>query len=403
MNTQRRNPGSWLLALVIAMVVSRAQAWPEELYLGPDVSAEDILDTFLAVPPELDKTSAWLAQLDLRQGAGYGQNVLYTPFVGQDSMFSVSEAELLAYLPLGSAHRLSIYAFGNHRHYVDLPANNVEYNALAQGEWEYQFNKKGACGLDANYQFFDQFFDASISEVELDSTRLKQQDVGASTFARYAVLPYLTARVQGGYKVAVIDQSDDDYRECEVSSSLQGQSQSGSTLALTYGYTRDDYDHREMRTGVGEVVPDETVDIASHLFRLHGSWYWDAARNWMMRWGGSQRLRDDTGGGYYDYESWQGTMGIRVRMGQWSTDLRAGYTDTQYDRQPSDILDPASEPLHKQRADLELRVERTLGKRWSLFTEITWEDNRANDPLGVYEHFTGAVGLGYNLIATAAP
>jgi hypothetical protein len=96
-------------------------------------------------------------------------------------------------------------------------------------------------------------------------------------------------------------------------------------------------------------------------------------------------------------------MGIRVRMGQWSTDLRAGYTDTQYDRQPSDILDPASEPLHKQRADLELRVERTLGKRWSLFTEITWEDNRANDPLGVYEHFTGAVGLGYNLIATAAP
>jgi hypothetical protein len=388
------------MALLTVLTIGGSTAWPEDGSPASQVSAEEILDALLAAPLAPTKAPAWRTELDLRQGVGYAKNVLYSPFYEQNSPFSISEAELFIQRQSASMHRLSVYALGSHRHYVDVEPDDGEYNAFAQGEWEYQPNSRSSCGVDAHYQFFDQFFDASTSDVELNSTRLKQHDLGANTFARYAVLPHLTARVAGGYKAAFIDDSTDDFQQTEAETSIEGQPHSALTLALTYHYTFDDYDERPKRTGSGELIAEEVAAIASHEFGLNGTWYADATRNWRLRWRLSQRQSDDNGGGYYDYDSWQSAISLRRRIGRWSADVRGNYTDTQYDQRPSDILDPASEPLHRQRWDLGLRVERTLVRRWSLFADISWEDNDANTPMDVYNHVTSAIGVGFNVIET---
>jgi len=257
--------------LLVLLAVAQT-AWPDEQGLPSDVTAEDILDALLGVqPPVPVKTPTWLAEAELRQGGGYAENILYSPFTEENRAFAVSEAELFVFRPPESTHRLSFYAFGHHRHYFDMDRRDAEYNAFARGEWEYRLAARGSFGLNANYHLFDQFFDASISELDIESDRLKQHDVGTGSFARYALWPRLTARVEGGYTKARLDDSDDDYDRWEGSLSLFGRVRSDLTLGVTYRYELNDYDHREKRTSVGEAIPGDAVDIAGQEWGLHGS------------------------------------------------------------------------------------------------------------------------------------
>ena len=395
--TAEQASSKWLAVALVLLAGWVAVARSEESDFAANASAEDILDALLEIPAAQPKAPLWQAELGVRLAGGHTENVLYSPFAEQDSLFSASEAELYVFRQTESKHHLSLYAFGSHRHYFDLDEDNDEYAAVAQGGWEYRDASLGTYGLRGTYYYFDQFFDASISDVELDATRLRQHDAGARSYIRYSVFPRVTAEVGGGYKIASLEDSDDDYGQRETSTALEGRTHSGLAFALGYRYRLDDYDERVKRTAEGEVFPGDSTDLANHEARLYGSWFWDAAHNWKTRWRLTTRWRDDDGGGYYDYVNWHGGIGMAGRIGKWGVDFSVDYTDTDYDKRPSDVFDDLSSPLHRQRWDLWLRLERELSKRWRLFTEVSWEDNDANDPLDVYGHSSVVGGIGYTL------
>ena len=392
---RRLRPVSRLAVFLMLLTMCAVAGASDDLPFDPDASAEEILDALLEAPIPEAESSPWQTEAELRVGCGYAKNVLFSPFAEESSIFSGSEAEFFALRQGDSQHRLTLYAFGSHRHHFDLDHNNAEYLAVAQGAWEHRNEDKGAYGLRGTYYFVDQFFDASVSDIETDATRLRQHDAGANTFIRCHVRPYLTAEVGSAYRYSALDDSDDDYAQWEASASLEGKTTSGLTLGLGYRYRLDDYDEREKRTERGEILPEETVNVANYEMRLYGYWFWDSTHRWKTKWHVTSRTRDDNGGGYYDYQSWRGTIGTSAKFGRWEADVNAGYTHTEYDTRPSDILNPLSSPLERERWNLWVRVERGLTESWRLFAELNWEDNDANDPLDVYDHLSGVAGLGY--------
>lgn len=367
----------------------------EDSVYDPTAPAEEILDALLEEPSPRLHTPLWRTAFDVRLGFGHAENVYYSPFTKEDSAFSASEGELFVFRQGRSHHYLSLYAFDSHRHHFDLQRDADEHTTIAQAGWEYRDAPVGTCSLRGTYYYFDQFFDASRSDVETDAVRLKQHDAGANSSIRYPLRPNLTAEVGSGYRYVALEHSDDDYGQWEGSASLEGRTLAGLSLELSYRYRLDDYEERVKRTAEGVALAGETVDIDNHELRLQGSWFWDTAHDWKTRLRVTTRVRDDDGGGYYDYNRWQGGVDTSARHGKWRADFSADFTDTNYDKQPSDALDTLSAPLHRQRWDLRLRLEREVGKQWTVFSEISWEDSDANDPLDVYDHFSGVAGVGY--------
>jgi len=47
----------------------------------------------------------------------------------------------------------------------------------------------------------------------------------------------------------------------------------------------------------------------------------------------------------------------------------------------------------KEEFSAQLRVERKLGERWTIYTEYNWERNRCNDPIASYNMNEGLLGV----------
>lgn len=361
----------------------------------PNASAEEILDSLLGVPRQPSKPSPWQSELQLRLGGGYARNVLYSPFDEKDSGFSSGEAEFFAMRKGDSPHALHLYTYANQRHYFDLDSDNDETSAIADGGWEYRDSCRGALGLRAHYFFADQFFDTSVSDAEIESSRLTQHDFGSDAYVDRVLLPGVTARLGAGHRFVELQDSDDDYQQLEGLASLSGEIPSRVSVSLQYRYQRDDYDAREKRDAAGYALPGPPVDIQNHQVRLEGAWYWDAGHVWRTRCWVTRRCRDDDGGGYYDYESAQGGVDIRAAFGRWTANLGASYGDMEYDERLSDADDAASDRLWRRKWDTWLRVERAWLRHWTWFAEVNWEDNDANDEVDAYAHLSSMLGVGY--------
>ncbi len=367
----------------------------QEPAYDPDASAEEILDALIGAEARKPIPSPWRGEAQIRLGGGHAWNVLYSPFAERDSPFSSVEADLLAFRRADSPHALDLYGYGSHRHYFDLDEDNTEATAIVQAGWEYRGMRRSTPGVRAHYYYVDQFLDTSISDVETDTTRLTEQDVGLESYVAYAINPAVTARLGGAFKYACLEDSDDDYRQPEASASLTGRTPFGLSLAAHYRYHVDDYDSRSKRSAAGEPLPGDPVEIRNHNLRIESSWFWDARHRWQTRCWVAQRCREDDGGGYYDYESSQAGLGLRGQLGRWSADVRVSYADTDYDERPSDAGNPASPPVSRQRWVAGCRAERQWHRRWNVFTEANWEDNDSNDRFEVYNHASAVVGIGY--------
>ncbi len=278
----------------------------------PNASAEEILDALIGVRIPPPKASPWQSELQLRLGGGYARNVLYSAFDELDSGFSSAEAEFFALRKDASPHSVHLYAYGNQRHYYDLDRDNDDTSAIAQGGWEYRDEGRGALGLRGHYFFTDQFFDTSVSDVVLESTRLTQHDLGSDAYVDRIVLQGVTARLGMGHRYVELQDSDDDYHQLEGSASLTGELPSRLSVSLLYRYQRDDYDDREKRDDMGTVLEGPPVDIQNHQVRMEGAWFWDAGHAWRTRCWVTGRCRDDDAGGYYDYRSMQGGVDVRA-------------------------------------------------------------------------------------------
>ena len=386
--------------LVLAGVISVCSMAPAEgTDYGADLTAEQLLDSWMGQPNLLQPPPGpkWNLDLGLHAGGGYKENVLFSAFRERDSAFSLAEVDAFLYRESSSPNQFYLYGFADQRHYFDLEEGDDEQMVIAEVSWTRNLSLPGAYNLRGTYSYLDQFFDASISETEGDSLRLFQHEYGIESYLETEILPHLTARLGAGGKQVDLRDLDDDYVRFIALAQARYNRWPRWEAGLTFEHHYDEYDDRPRRAAAGERIDGETVALSTENLTLYAKRYWDAARQWQTHLRLAGRVRNDDGGGYYDYESWRGNLLLRgpVAGCRWEAGLYYGNTD--YDVRPSRFGDVASPHLHRDGWRARLRLERDLGPHTSLYTEVSHEDNDSNDPLDVYSQTWAVLGAGYRL------
>ena len=390
-----KSSATWLAAGLVAWA---AAAPAEEIDYGADLTAEQLLDSWLA-PPELvlPPPAPWKLDLTARAGGGYKENVLFSAVREQNSAFSLAEVDAFLYRESDSPDQFYLYGFADQRHYFDLDRGDNEHLAVAEASWTRTFREPGAVNLRGTYSFIDQFFDASLSDTETDAIRLFQHDAGLRGHVEKEIAPRLTLRLGGGANRVDVRDLDDDYRRWRGLARLEYSCGPRGKAGVSLEHDRDDYAERPRRTATGEPLDGNAVAIAAETLTLYAQRNWDADRRWQTRLTLTGRWRDDDGGGYYDDRSWRASLLLRgpVAGCRWEAGLY--YGDTDYDVRPAIYGAVAGPHLYRSVWRTRFRLERDLGLHASLFAEVSHEDNDSNDPLDVYTQTWAVLGAGYRL------
>jgi hypothetical protein len=344
------------------------------------------------VPPR-----KWDLDASLKAGAGYKENVLYSAYHPSDSLYSLAELDAFLMRRQTSSNQLYFYLFGQQRHFFDIDEAENEQSVVFEGNYLHQFTPTTGLELAGNYFYVDQFFDASISEVESDEFRLVQHDLSLRSAVQQSLGKNWKLWIGGGGGEVMLEDSQDDYTQWNMLGRLEYAPRRYARYGLIYRREYELYSDRIQRTAIGETIPGETVDLTTDSLRLYGFHPIDRQGKLHLFANLTGYLRDDNGGGYYDYDRWRASLGLRGRHNRWKGDLAISYTDTQYTDRPSVFMEPDSPRLARDRVSVWAAVEYQFSDHWFAFVEGEWEDNDSNDPIDVYSVTSAALGLGFRL------
>jgi hypothetical protein len=381
----------------VFLLLAQAASGQEDFDI--DAEAEKILSEILGEPePLLESITIpkpkWKADLDLRGGAGYKKNVLYSAYNETDSYYSLAEVEAFLFRENEIKTQLYGYAFADQRHYFELDRGDDEQSIVLEADMFHRFTPHSGVELRGNYFYIDQFFDASVSEIESDEIRLKQHDLSAHANYQHWFGKNTRFWLGGGGGEVLLENSDDDYTQWEGMSRIEYNAGKAGRYGLRYLYEIEQYHDRLKRTAAGEAIEGETVDVSTNSVRAYGYYDIDRNRFFTLYFHLTGYFREDNGGGYYDYDRISGTLGLRAQKGPWRGNLACSYGQSDYPVRPSDYLDPESPTLYRDLLSVWVRPEYTFRNHWFIFSDISWEDN---DALDEYSVFSGAIGLGFRM------
>jgi hypothetical protein len=136
--------------------------------------------------------------------------------------------------------------------------------------------------------------------------------------------------------------------------------------------------------------------LAVHERRLEGraDIVWGARRRWTTRTRGGTRRYSDNATGFLNYREPYGVQEIEWADQRWLVSVEGELRRKRYDQQTvgrgvEDTL-PA---VYKREVIATLRVERKLSTRWTLYTELQFDEARSNDEIASYRTKEGLLGV----------
>ncbi|MFT5494914.1 MAG: hypothetical protein ACI9TH_000305 [Kiritimatiellia bacterium] len=390
----RKSVTRWLTVLGALLTLIGAVAAEDAIEYTADITADALLDMWLLpdAPIPAEPLPRWGREFRFNAGMGYKENVQFSAFNPRDSAFSLAEVEGYLYTLQPEKHESYVYAFADQRHYFDLDQGADEQSFIGQAAYKRHHDRYGSFGAELQTFYFDQFLDASFSELELNAIRLRQYEFGGLVSYGRPVGKRAKVEVAYGPFRSQLANAPDDY-DRHLARLNTEYAFDRSTLKLELQQETFDYDQRARRQADGARLAGRT-DIEADQARMTSTWYWDAQKAWHNRLQGTLRQLDDNGGGYYNYDSWQILYRLQHRRGPWTTQIAAQYRESDYDTHPSDLLNLQSSPLYRKAFRSHVRIEHAW-ENWMAFSETSWEDNDSNDPLDRYEQFTTLLGVGY--------
>jgi len=397
----QRQTRIWVTRFLPVLLVA-AWAWKcpaqEAPEFGPDLTAEQLLDAWLGegseVPPVEPARGRGKLDLRVHGGAGYKKNVAYSAVHPLDSAFSVANAELSLDRQFPEKGEIYLYAYGEQHHYFELDRSEDDQSATAEFAWVAHPGRVDTLQLTGNYYYIDQFFDASLSDIEVDSYRLREHDAGAQALTEKQLSTKWSVRLEGGYQEVMIHESNDDYSEWDVQAGADCTLDRLTLISAEFQRGFEDYHDRPKRDPLGDPLASGTIDLAEESLTLKLRRYLDRQRAWQVRLRGSVTARDDNAGGYYDYLGWRGRLQLRYERDAMSLECGFGYNYLDYDERPAQPELALDETLYRAWWIAWLRAEYAFRPPWSVFAEACYEDYDSNDPLSVYDHSWTAAGIG---------
>lgn len=344
---------------------------PPEEGGSPGAEPDDLLKDALEALAPLSPGFMWTWDASLSLGAGYKKNILYSSIHQEDDPFFRARADATLFGLWPNDQMLLCYFDVENNHYFSENENDDEQILMTHIRYQKGLNPTLHLGLSGGYSYFHMFFDTSISDLEQDTTVLKEH--------LFEFSPFLEKKwdenwgTDGRLRLIrnVYDDSVDNSTEFEPEMGLSYQYGHHSKVRLSYAWNRNDYDDRKVKTPEGEDVDGKTLLRKSHQIKLTSRHAWDARKMWTFQTDLAVTLCEDNYKGYHDYNRVRASEKISFQKGGWTSAIRLAVS--RYDAgdrtMPEDNIDYTTFTGN-------FEVSRLVKPNWSIFFESEHEIQR---------------------------
>lgn len=328
---------------------------------------------FNASAAEDEKVSLWDWSVRLNAGGGHKDNVLLSDFNQESSAFTFTEGEIFIFrLPVDEWEFTSLITAEDRRYWQSTTADK-EQLVLGTVEVKRKFLERWKAGLNLQYFYNDQVFDASVLEGSTNAFRI------LSRVHRFSGGPSLQVDLPQKRRLELNLNITRQNFEVPLDDSWEW----GPKLLFgkKYGVSSDAtamFQFRERtydRRPVAASPLDKSLGFSIPEFELGLKHYWDPQKHWRSRARLGVELNDDNGTGEFDYRRWRVSKEVSFTKGGFEATMQGKFLRYEYARQTT--LDGDA----RRRTELLFngRIKQEIAKHVSLFAEAEYEWVMARD------------------------
>jgi hypothetical protein len=334
--------------------------------------------------------SFWDKTLDVRLAGGFKDNLLLSHNASEASAFILSGLDLIILrLPVDGT-QFSFFLSGEDTHYLSGKLVDKEQSLIALTQLKRDFTEHWQAGIELQYLYQDQVFDASTTEtvgiVRAQGHGLSGRPTLRRAFSKKSWLDLNLPITRQFFKLPL-----DGYWEGGARLSFGEEYGEKSEVTCSYEIKRRFYDHREQITAAGAILPRTSLEFNAHEFSMANRHHWDKARRWRSTTKVALELNEDNGSGYFDYRKYQVGEQLRYRASTWEIQGQLKFNYYDYSVQRVSQADVAK----RDRTGFlfALRAEKNITKSLKCFANYEHESVMSNRAFDAYQVNTISGGL----------
>jgi len=350
---------------------------------------EEAFDAWL-----IEESTIWDFSAFARTGWGSSDNVLLATVNPERGNFLRTDLELfLTKYPDEKGEFLSFIS-GSDIRYSGIEDADKEVLWLFNNEWKRYLSEQYTLSLDAQYVYFNQILDLSISEREEVPIRqrIEYHGYGLGSGMEYATSAtnsfFLNVMLTREEFVQVLGQDWLGRAELAWERSIW----SGGEITTKLLRDHRDYDDRLQRNSfnfreIGDApLKDNRTSLSVELEQGWGELK-DLTAAIEVRYLENR----ENGAGFYDYDQWTVDFSLFGIWTNWETTFAAGVDDTKF---PIQTIERFSDVLHEKKDYwAEIFVRRNILKRLSLYLLLEYEESNSNVEGDGFDALSGVFGF----------
>ena len=364
--------------------------------LGQDDLSDEELDALLADEGALEawleeEFSGWDFSAFARAGVGHSDNVLLATVNPQSGEYARSEVELfLTRFPDDNGEFFS-YLTGTDLRYSGVEDAEKEQLWLFNTEWTRYVHNRINAKFIAQYIFFDQILDLSITERDVSRQRIEYNGYGLGTKWEYDARN--TNVISLGFMGFKEDYKDVLGQNWKGVLDLGWRRAVWKTSKIEVELTKDfrDHDDRVHRDRFGRPVPGTELKTDRSSASMELTTEWGKKGNIESGFDLKYLENRDNGVGYNDYDRWSLDLTLNGEWGGFESSLTLGMNQTDFIIQKAERFGT----VVRKREDVfgEIFLKRKIIKRISVYLLLEYEDSQSNVVEDEYGAFAGSLGF----------
>ncbi|HRY49137.1 MAG TPA: hypothetical protein P5186_13900 [Candidatus Paceibacterota bacterium] len=325
--------------------------------------------------------AVWDTEVQLREGFGYKDNLLYDPEAREHSSFFSTGLEASLSRFSNSGHTFLAMIDGEDIRYPSGETVDKEQTLFATlqylhhgDDWKWAWN--------GTYVYQDQMFDSSATETNLSAVRALGHLIEMRPSLTRSLGPRHRLELQPVGARQLLEDPLDDYWEGGAQLTYGCAISAATDLALAYEYLGRPYDAREKTDADGFSTGEDGLTFHEHAASLAWRRYWDDQRKWRTLSKIRYERNLDNAAGYFNYHRYQFSHGMRFRHRAWEASLQFRLNYYDYDQQTASSDDDSRR--HKFTSSVHARIERQWTKWLGSFLDYEYESSISNTTLDEY-------------------
>jgi hypothetical protein len=317
-----------------------------------------------------DDVSPWDWSATLRGGGGYKDNLLLSDLFKESSAFSFVDVDAFLFRAPVNGWEFTGFVSGEDRRYWQSDIMPKEQFLLVSAELKKSFAERWKAGVNAQYFYDYQIFDASVTEGLPFRVRASLNRFSTSPSLQYDLhhnrrLEFSFTLLRQEYQKPL-----DDSWELGPRLLFAQKYGVGSEFSASLQWRHRTYDER---ASPGSQFKSLTFDVPE--FELGISHYWDEAKHWRSRGRLGFEVNEDNGDGFFDYRRYKISNELGFTQGGFEGMLQAKFLHYEYTHQI------ATNGRARRRSELDFgaRAKEQVFKGISLFAEFEHEWVLATD------------------------